>query len=276
MLQIQDLQSLSRKSIERSRKRIRLLATDIDGCLNLEGHQYDENALQIIRTANQLAGPENPIPFVTICSGCPGPYVDVMMRMIAGIHPAIIEYGCGLFFPDRIMAEAYRWVKIWRNGDNLATEEKISELVREIQKETGAVVEVGKEIMTTFWPPSSMSVDEVYRVIEEKVAVSGLPIRIFTNPLTVDLVPAGVDKGSGLKWLVEELASFLPEGMKNIAGIGDTLGDMPFLELCGFSGAPQNAVEEIKGRVSYVASTPGPWAVVDVLEECILRNQGNG
>jgi len=55
--------------VERESKKIKLVVSDIEGCLNLNEHTYDREALSWMKAANQLARQDNPIPSITVCSG---------------------------------------------------------------------------------------------------------------------------------------------------------------------------------------------------------------
>src|SRR5713226_4007866 len=100
-INVDELEGLASVSIEGETKKIKLVVSDIEGCLNLNEHTYDFEALYWIRTANQLARENNPIPFITVCSGRQHAFVEAITQMISGIFPAVFENGCGLYFPTR-------------------------------------------------------------------------------------------------------------------------------------------------------------------------------
>ena len=88
----------------------------------------------------------------------------------------------------------------------------------------------------------------------------------------VDITPIGIDKGSGLRWLITQLPQEFPMELANIAGIGDSGGDLPFLHLVGFSAAPSNASTEVKAMVSYCSTKSNGQGVVDIMQRCITQN----
>ena len=72
--------------------------------------------------------------------------------------------------------------------------------------------------------------------------------------LKVDYVFQGVpDKLKVATDLCRELDISLDE----VAYIGDDLADLPLLNAVGFSGAPRNAIPEVKSIVGYVTSCSG-------------------
>lgn len=70
-------------------KKIKLVVSDIEGCLNLNEHTYDLEALNWIRVANQLAREDNPIPFITVCSGRQHAFVEAITQIISGTLHAV-------------------------------------------------------------------------------------------------------------------------------------------------------------------------------------------
>lgn len=82
------------------------------------------------------------------------------------------------------------------------------------------------------------------------------------------LVP-GVDKGLGLRWLAEELE--LP--LSQVAGIGDSPGDLAWLSLCGRSSAPANAEDRVRVRVDEVSEFEDLAAVVELYQRVVESNR---
>src|SRR2546430_15342340 len=95
--------------IERESKKVKLVVSDIEGCLNLNEHIYDLEALSWMKAANKLAREDNPIPFITVCSGRQHAFVEAISQIISGTLPAIFENGCGLYFPTRSLYEEHAW-----------------------------------------------------------------------------------------------------------------------------------------------------------------------
>jgi hydroxymethylpyrimidine pyrophosphatase-like HAD family hydrolase len=77
----------------------------------------------------------------------------------------------------------------------------------------------------------------------------------------VDVMPAGIDKGTGVRWLSEEVG--IP--LAGLGGIGDSTSDCKFLRLVGHPAAPANATAEVKASVRYVSPYEDGDGVVDIL-----------
>ena len=80
---------------------IRLIVADVDGVLSSgEAASFDFAVLQRLAAVNDRARHEPQQPAVTLCTGRPAPYVEVLMQAIHGFYPAIYEHGAGLYMPE--------------------------------------------------------------------------------------------------------------------------------------------------------------------------------
>ena len=80
---------------------IRLIVADVDGVLSSgEAAPFDFAVLQPLAEVNDRARHEPQHPAVTLCTGRPAPYVEVLMQAIHGFYPAIYEHGAGLYMPE--------------------------------------------------------------------------------------------------------------------------------------------------------------------------------
>lgn len=77
--------------------------------------------------------------------------------------------------------------------------------------------------------------------------ISGL--RTIVNIDSVMILPAAVDKGTGIIWLQQRMNITKDE----TAGIGDGENDLVLRETCGYFGAPATAVEAVRAKADYVA-----------------------
>src|SRR5262249_60032790 len=76
---------------------IRLLVVDVDGVLSLgEAAPFDSTVLQRLAEINDRARHEPTCPAITLCTGRPAPYVEVLTQIIHRFSPAIYEHGAGL------------------------------------------------------------------------------------------------------------------------------------------------------------------------------------
>jgi Cof subfamily protein (haloacid dehalogenase superfamily) len=89
----------------------------------------------------------------------------------------------------------------------------------------------------------------------------------FSSKFSIDIVPSGVNKGSGLRALAEY--EHIP--LQHIAVIGDWMNDLDMFRISGFSVAMGNAPQEVKAAANLVA--PGndhggaAWAIHQILQK---------
>lgn len=110
----------------------------------------------------------------------------------------------------------------------------------------------------------------------------GIPVGIITGEntkiverraekLKVDYLFQGVtDKFS----IAEELCEELNIELSEVAYIGDDLADIPLLKSVGFSGAPKNAVSQVKEIVDYQSNIKGgDGAFRDFIEKILCKSE---
>jgi HAD superfamily hydrolase (TIGR01484 family) len=108
------------------------------------------------------------------------------------------------------------------------------------------------------------------RVVMEVIRELGLDLRVILNKGAVMVLPAGVDKATGLRAALEELA--LPPAA--VVGIGDAENDEAFLLMCGCGMAVANALDSLKARADHVTvgeDGAGVREIVDLLISQDLR-----
>jgi HAD superfamily hydrolase (TIGR01484 family) len=239
---------------------IRLVVVDIDGCLTPgEAQPWDFGVLQFVAELNRKARADARQFAVTLCTGRQEPYVEAMMQAIDAHMPGIYENGGGLYFPAQ-----YRFVE--NPAIDAAKRAQLMQ-VREIL--TRAVVETGvgqfqpgKEVSLTLYPARegvtfTQLADAARRALDGKI--SGLTIMPLVT--SVDIVFDGIDKGAGVEWLSRETGIPLAQ----MAGIGDSSGDLPYLRRVGFSAVPANASDDVRRAAQYVSPFEDGKGVVDIL-----------
>jgi HAD superfamily hydrolase (TIGR01484 family) len=240
---------------------IRLVIIDIDGCLTPgEAQPWDFSVLQFVAELNRKARADARQFAVTLCTGRQEPYVEAMMQAIDAHLPGIYENGGGLYFPAQ-----YRFVEnpAITPAQRATLAEVRRVLTREIVETGLGQFQPGKEVSLTLYPARAdvtfmQLADVAYRALDGKI--SGLTIMPLVT--SVDIVLDGIDKGAGMEWLSHETG--IP--IAQIAGVGDSSGDLPFLRRAGFSAAPANATDDVKRAVQYISPFDNGKAVVDILQ----------
>ena len=246
---------------------VRLVLLDVDGCLTQgEASPLDFAVLQQLQQLNRAAAEDPAVPAITLCTGRQEPYVELMTQAIGGYLPAIWENGAGLYLPA---AYAFRL-------HPLLDDRRLEALTQARRLVMAAVIrpglarpQPGKEVSISLFPTERSSIEEVFRVASQ--AVAGLAGQYWTQAgLTcVEVLPDGIHKGSGVRWLLDDLG--LPPDQA--LAIGDAPGDLEIFEVTSLGATPANGAPEVKSAAAYVAPRAFGPGVLDILNWCIARNR---
>lgn len=248
---------------------LRLVVVDVDGCLTPgEASEWNWNALQTISDFNRRARRGNTVPAVTLCTGRQEPYIEVLMQAIGAYQPGIYENGCGLYFPD-----GYRFVEhpLITIETRKALAAAKAAIYQEVVMSGLGYFQPGKEVSLTLYPLSGITVDRLYRAVAGVFRDRDAHFAVQASVSCVDVTPAGLDKGAGVRWLSEETG--IP--LMQMGGMGDSTSDLKFLRLLGRSAAPANAASEVRAEVDYVSPYTNGEGVVDTLNCWCEQTQGS-
>jgi HAD superfamily hydrolase (TIGR01484 family) len=134
--------------------------------------------------------------------------------------------------------------------------ESFIRLLREHEVEP---LEVGRVVVATWQPHENV----ILRTIQEL----GLELQVIFNKGAVMVLPAGINKASGLRAALEKLKL----SAHNLVGVGDAENDHAFLSLCECSVAVANALPAIKENADWITKGDHGAGVVELIEE-ILKN----
>jgi HAD superfamily hydrolase (TIGR01484 family) len=131
---------------------------------------------------------------------------------------------------------------------------KFVELLRE-RGVTG--ISVGRSIVAT-WEPHERTVLDAIRDL-------GLELQVIFNKGAVMVLPAGVNKATGLRAALKELN--LSEA--SAVGVGDAENDHAFLKVCGCAVAVANALPSLKEEADIVTRGERGAGVVELIDEIL-------
>ena len=112
------------------------------------------------------------------------------------------------------------------------------------------------EVIVATWEPNQIEVLNTIRDL-------GLELDVIFNKGAVMILPAGINKGTGLQTALEQL-QISPH---NVVGVGDAENDHAFLQLCECSAAVSNALASIKKRVDLVTTADHGAGVVELAHQ---------
>ena len=239
---------------------MKLIVLDIDGVLSKgETQAFDPDLLARLAGLNQRARQGEAVPAITLNTGRPSPYVEAVMQMIGGWQPALYESGAGLYFPQTYQFQTTPSL----TPELLAKLRTIVErLDRTLVQSRRAYWQPGKSVCYTLFAHPPLTIADFTAEVEAIVGQVSGEFVVTPAVLALNIHPAGIDKGTGLHWLAQ-VTGIEPGQM---AGVGDSAGDIDFLHLVGRAAAPANATVEVKAVVEYVAAKPDAAGLHEILD----------
>ena len=238
---------------------IRLVVVDVDGVLSHgEAAPFDFAVLQRLAEFNARARQDPAYPSITLCTGRPVPYVEVLMQAIHGRYPAVYENGAGLYIP-----EPYGFK--WHPAITAESQARLTQLQAVLHNGLIAgglaYFQPGKSASLSLFPRQGVPLGRVYDEAGRLAGDFGDVFSVEEAATCVNVIMRGIDKAEGVRWLARETGILLSA----MAGVGDSTSDMKFMQLLGWSGAPANAHESVKRIARYTSPYEDGPALVDIL-----------
>lgn len=251
---------------------IKWIIADVDGCLTPEeSAPWDlDSFLELARLSREASAGRGTLAPMTLCTGRPQPYAEVLMKLLDVRAPAICENGAVL----------YSLHDNWARYGPGVTEEKVLALralrtfidAEVLPRFPGVLMQFGKEAHLSVYSAQPELFAQVQSMIQDFVARSGsTSVSISPTHFYLNISLTGVDKGRALASLMEELEVAREE----TAGIGDTEGDLPLREAVGFFACPANARPCIKDAADYVSPYATIHGVLDILRRPEVQRGGS-
>jgi HAD superfamily hydrolase (TIGR01484 family) len=134
-----------------------------------------------------------------------------------------------------------------------------SNFVETLRKRHVGPLEIGRSIVAAPRPHAD--------AIQQAIRDLGLELQAIYNKEAVMVLPADVDKGTGLLATLTDLGVFAD----GTVGVGDAENDFALLSACGCGVAVANAVPELKECADITTSAAAGKGVEELIEH-ILRN----
>jgi HAD superfamily hydrolase (TIGR01484 family) len=217
--------------------RYRVLACDYDGTIATSG-VVDAATLGALE---RLKASGRRLVLVT------GRKLDDLLRVFAALNIfdlVVAENGGSLYDPTT-------------QKERALAEPPPERFVAELRARGIAPLDVGNVVVAT-WHPNETAVLEVIRDL-------GLDHQVIFNKGAVMVLPAGVNKATGLQAALEELSISVHE----VVGVGDAENDHAFLAACECSVAVANALPTLKERVDLVTPADHGAGVVELIERML-------
>ncbi len=239
---------------------MKLIVLDADGVLSKgEAQPFDLSLLARLRDLNRRARQGEAIPAVTLNTGRPSAYVEAVMQAIDGWQPALYESGSGLYFPETYLFET---TPLLTASQKAKLQQVISRVDKAVVQTGRAYWQPGKTVCYTLFAHPPLTIADFTAEVQAIAAEVSDQFVVTPAVLALNIHPAGIDKGTGLRWLAD-VTGIAPADM---GGAGDSAGDIDFLQLVGHPAAPVNATPEVKAVAHYVTSRPDSEGLHDILD----------
>jgi len=117
------------------------------------------------------------------------------------------------------------------------------------------------EVIVSTWEPMETTVLETIREL-------GMGHQVIFNKGAVMVLPSGIDKGTGLEAVLQELCL----SGHNVVGVGDAENDHAFLQRCELAVAVQNALPLLKQRADLVTKAERGEGVTELIQEILASD----
>lgn len=216
------------------------LAADYDGTLARHGTVSDETleALKALKASGRR------LVMVT------GRELDELEQVFPGLE---------LF--DRVVAE--NGAVLFRPGDRtieVLSEPPPRQFIDALRARGVSPLSVGHVIAATFEPHEA--------VVLQTIREFGLEHQVIFNKGAVMILPAGVNKATGLKKALAEL-HLSPH---NAVGVGDAENDHAFLTVCECAVAVGNALPTLKARADWVTTERNGAGVTELIRSLVASD----
>jgi hydroxymethylpyrimidine pyrophosphatase-like HAD family hydrolase len=213
------------------------LASDYDGTLASDG-VVDRETVEALR---RLAATGRKLILVT------GRRLDDLLQVFpeAAIFDAVVaENGAVLYRPGS-------------RATRVLAQPPPSRFVETLRRRGVGPLWTGQVVVATV-QPNDTPIIEVIREL-------GLDLQVILNKGSVMVLPASVDKATGLTSALEELAI----SAQNVVGIGDAENDQAFLTMCGCGVAVANALDVLKAGAQHVTRGEAGTGVREIISSLI-------
>ena len=220
-----------------------------------------ERFAALCRLSREASAGRGAIAPLTICTGRPQPYVELLTKLMDIRFPTICENGAVLYD----LANNHARYAPGVSQDKLAGLRRVRGFIETdvLPKYENALIQFGKEAQLSVFSETPDIFMAIRPLIEQfNRAHNGPELVISASHCYLNISLAGADKGSAIRHVLQQL------GLKRqeVAGIGDTEGDLPLQREVGFFACPSNSTPEVKKVADYVSPYPTIAGLLDILQ----------
>jgi len=228
---------------------LNIVICDIDGCLT----KGKNHSLQLIKLQRIKKLIKNSSWIFSISTGRSQPYVELFCQILGITEPCICENGSYLYDPLKNKVIYPSRNDYYQKLHNLKTT-----LIPQILKGINYTYEVGKEASISI--NSSCEISFLFELLKKKITDEGFSITF--SHTAVDIMLPNIDKGKGVDFYFEYM-KYSPD---KIMGIGDSVGDIPFLLKSDVICCPSNSDKKVKNISHYISEKSFLSGTIDILK----------
>jgi HAD superfamily hydrolase (TIGR01484 family) len=244
---------------------IRLVVVDVDGVLSHgEAAPLDFSVLQRLAELNDRAHDDSAYPAVTLCTGRPIPYVEVLMQAVHGRYPAVCENGAALYIPEPY---GFRWHPAITPAIQTRLRRFETMLHDALVARHLAYFQPGKSAALSLFAGAGVPLQQLWFEANRLAQAFGGEFVVEEAATCVNVIVRGIDKAEGIRWLSRQTGISL----EAVAGVGDSLSDVQFMQLVAWRGAPANAHQAVKQIAHYTSPYEDGVGLVDILARLLRR-----
>jgi hydroxymethylpyrimidine pyrophosphatase-like HAD family hydrolase len=132
-----------------------------------------------------------------------------------------------------------------------------------------AYFQPGKSASLSLFARAGVTIHEVAHTAERLARQWDDAFLVETGATCVNVMVRGLDKAEGVRWLARETG--IP--LHAMAEVGDATGDIPFMQLVGWSAAPANAQAAVKQMAHYTSPYEAGRGLMDILTRIPLSQE---
>jgi len=103
---------------------------------------------------------------------------------------------------------------------------------------------------------------------EAAQSLNGLEI-VYSSRRSIEIVPQGVSKGTGLRFL-SDMLSLSPD---QVMAIGDNFNDVPMFQFAGVSVAMKNAPDAVKEQTDFTVRSSEEGGVAEAINRLLEQRR---
>jgi len=219
------------------------LASDYDGTLATDGRVTDLTLakLRILKKSGRK---------IILVTGRELPELLGIFPEIDVCDVVVAENGAVLYWPHD-------------QKEEILGEAPAADFLAEMNQHGVLPYSVGRVIFATWRPHETIVLEVIQRL--------GLGYQIIFNKRAVMVLPAAINKATGLAKALERLEI----NGDNCVGVGDAENDFAFLDICGVAAAVDNALDSLKSRCDLVTSRDHGAGVEELIDQILANDLQN-